>query len=221
MPLIRVPEAFDHPDWLFELKHDGFRALAVIDGHRCRLVSRGGHVFKQWPLLAEEVAHAVRAHRAVLDGEIVCLRPNGASDFNALLLRRDWPVYYAFDALEVEGEDLREKQLLMRKRWLKAVMPRIDTRLRYVDHVRGRGRALFAAACAHDTEGIVAKWARGRYHADGATTSWLKIKNPAYSQMEGRAELFDARGGRGSRQKPRYRFDSAAAPVIRKLIQPL
>ena len=101
----------------------------------------------------------------------------------------------------------------MRKRWLKAVMPRIDTRLRYVDHVRGRERALFAAACTADTEGIVAKWSRGRYHADGATTSWLKVKNPTYSQMEGRHELFDGRGGRRS-TRPAYRLDPAAALAV-------
>ena len=77
MPLVRASEAFDQPDWLFELKHDGFRALAVIEHFRCRLVSRQAHEFKQWPQLQEDVAHAIRARRAVLDGEIVCLRPDG------------------------------------------------------------------------------------------------------------------------------------------------
>ena len=65
MPLIRVADAFDHPDWLFELKHDGFRALAQIDGHRCALVSRRRHVYRQFPQLQEEIAHAIRAESAV------------------------------------------------------------------------------------------------------------------------------------------------------------
>ena len=73
MRLLRIPEPFDHPDWLFEVKFDGFRALAHVTGHHCQLVSRNGHTFKSWPYLAEEIAHAVRARSAVIDGEIVCL----------------------------------------------------------------------------------------------------------------------------------------------------
>ena len=61
MPLLRLPEPFDHPDWLSEVKHDGFRALAHVDGHHCTLVSRNGHTFKHWPQLCEELAHAVKA----------------------------------------------------------------------------------------------------------------------------------------------------------------
>ena len=60
MRLVRVPEPFDHPDYIFEPKIDGFRALAVVREHRCDLVCRSGHVFKSWPQLAEEIATAVR-----------------------------------------------------------------------------------------------------------------------------------------------------------------
>src|SRR5215471_8251703 len=60
MPLVRVPEPFDHPEWVFELKHHGVRALAHIRAHRCEFVSRRGHVYKSSNLLAEELAHAVR-----------------------------------------------------------------------------------------------------------------------------------------------------------------
>jgi ATP-dependent DNA ligase len=83
MPPLRASQPFDHPDWIFELKHDGFHALAIIEGHRCRLVSRQGHQFWQMAQLAEELAHAVRVERAVLDGEIVCLRRDGNSDFSS------------------------------------------------------------------------------------------------------------------------------------------
>ena len=69
MPLVRLPEPFDHPDWLFEVKHDGFRALAHVTGHSCELRSRNGHTFKHWPQLCEELAHAVKAHDAVIDGD--------------------------------------------------------------------------------------------------------------------------------------------------------
>ena len=67
MPLLRVPAAFDASDWIFELKHDGFRAFAIVSGHRCTLVSRRGHVFSQWPQLAEELARTIKADHAVLD----------------------------------------------------------------------------------------------------------------------------------------------------------
>ena len=193
MPLLHAPEPFDHPDWLFELKHDGFRALAIIEGHHCRLVSRQGHTFWQWPQLAEELAHAVRANRAVLDGEIVCLRADGASDFYSLMFRRDWPYFYAFDLLSCDGQDLRRLPLTARKRRLARIMPRIESRVRYLDHVVARGHDLFRLVCERDVEGIVAKWARGRYHTDEATTSWMKIKNRDYSQALGRHEFFAER----------------------------
>jgi len=71
MPLVRIPERFDHPDWRFELKYDGFRALAHVDGHHCRLVSRRGHTFTKFSLLAQEIEYGIRAKSAALDGEIV------------------------------------------------------------------------------------------------------------------------------------------------------
>jgi hypothetical protein len=60
MPLVRIPESFDHDEWIYELKLDGFRALAFIDGHHSCLVSRNGHTFKHWPYLNVELAHAIR-----------------------------------------------------------------------------------------------------------------------------------------------------------------
>ena len=114
----------------------------------------------------------------------------------------------AFDLLELDGEDLRELPLIERKRRLRSVIPRESSRLRYVDHVGGRGCALFAAACRRDLEGVVAKWAHGTYQR-GLATSWLKIKNPPYSQIEGRRELFEAR-----RQATVTRLRTVA-PVLR------
>ena len=112
MRLRCIPEPFDHADFIFEPKLDGFRALAHVRGHRCELVSRNGYTFKQWPQLSEEIAHAVRARSAVLDGEICCLEPDGRTHFNKLLFRREWPFFYAFDALSIEGEDLTGLPLL-------------------------------------------------------------------------------------------------------------
>src|SRR5262245_65129043 len=72
-------------------------------------------------------------------------------------------------------------------------MPRIDSRLLYIDHLKERGCDLFRAACDWDLEGIVAKWSRGSYQRDGVSTSWIKVKNPHHSQAEGRYELLDQR----------------------------
>ena len=70
MRLLRIPEPFDHPDFLYEVKFDGFRALAHVNGHHCQLLSRNGHVYQSSPYLAEEIAHVVRARSAILDGEL-------------------------------------------------------------------------------------------------------------------------------------------------------
>ncbi len=138
---------------------------------------------------------------AVLDGEICCLAPDGRSNFKHLLFRREWPHFYAFDLLEVDGEDLRMQPLLERKRRLQTIMPTVESRLLYLDHIPQRGRDLYRVACERDLEGIVAKWTGGTYQTDGRRTSWLKVKNPEYSQMIGRRELFDARRDRSSRHR--------------------
>jgi bifunctional non-homologous end joining protein LigD len=148
MRLLRIREPFDHPKFLYEPKIDGFRALAHVSGHRCELVSRNGHVFKSWPQLAEEIAHAVRARDVVLDGEICVLDRDGRSNFRKLLFRREWPHFYCFDVLSTDGKDLRGLPLLERKRRLVRVLPTIETRLLYLDHIAERGRDLFRAACA-------------------------------------------------------------------------
>ena len=200
MPLAVVREPFNDPDWLFEPKWDGFRALAYIDGHRCRLVSRRGNVFKSWPYLCEELAHAVNCRSAVLDGEIACLQPDGRSHFYNLMFRREWPHFMAFDVLSLDGKDLRDRPLHTRKRLLAGIMPRVESAVRLVEGIEGRGVDFFHAACEHDVEGIVAKWIGGTY-SSGPRTSWLKIRNPNYSQWEGRRELFDARSSNATRRQ--------------------
>ena len=83
---------------------------------------------------------------------------------------------FAFDLLLVNGEDVRAPQLLERKRRLLRIMPKIESRLLFLDHLSERGRDLYRVACARDLEGIVGKWAGGPYQADGRGTSWVKIK---------------------------------------------
>ena len=80
-------------------------------------------------------------------------------------------------------------------------MPRVESRVRLVEHVEARGVDFFRAACAHDLEGVVAKWKGGTYQS-GPRTSWLKIRKPEYSQWENRRELFEARRDNAQRRRP-------------------
>jgi hypothetical protein len=90
-------------------------------------------------------------------------------------------------------------------------MPRIESRLLYIAHLKARGIALFEAAREQALEGIVAEWSRGCYHADGVNTSRLKIRNPTYSAMEGQRELFEAR--RDARQRGRRVYVAPTVPL--------
>src|SRR4029453_8925196 len=136
-------------------------------------------------------------------GEICCLDADGRSNFKNLLFGREWPHLFAFDILAVNGRDLRGLTLVERKRVLVNVMPKLESRIRYLDHIPARGVELYKLACQRDLEGIVAKWAHGNYKGDGTGTSWMKIKNPEYSQMHGRRDLFDARQRRAPRRRAR------------------
>ena len=111
-----------------------------------------------------------------------------------------WPHFYAFDVLSIEGEDLTSLPLIERKRRLLRIIPTIETRLLYLDHIEHRGCDLFRVACERDLEGIVGKWAAGTYRTDGCATSWLKIKNREYSQMRDRHQLFASRTSETSKR---------------------
>ena len=188
---------FDHPDYIFELKHDGFRALACIEDGACKLVSRNSNQFKSFGSLRDSLSK-IHAKNAILDGEVVCLDANGVSQFNDLLSRKGKPVFYAFDLMWLDGEDLRKLPLIERKqRRCNLVQRSKCERIIYAQHVETQGVAFFNEICSRDLEGIVAKRKLSAYKNNG--TGWLKIKNPAYSQAEGRQELFEKALGHGRR----------------------
>ena len=149
-----------------------------------------------------------RIAAASLDGEIVCLDPDGKPQFRDLLFRRAELLFYAFDILWDEhaktdddeensrfrnGEDLRYMPLIDRKLRLHAVVPKRGERLLDCDHIDSNGEELFRLACENDLEGIVAKRRSDPYLLEHAT--WLKIRNHDYSQWVGREELFEREGG--------------------------
>jgi len=188
MRLRLVHKPFDDPDFIFELKHDGFRAVAYIDRGDCRLVSRSLKPLHFRSLRASLAI--IDVTDAILDGEIIVLDKNGASQFNSLLSHKgeNVAVFYAFDLIWLNGSDLRQLPLAERKAQLRALVIRSGCqRLLYAQHVNGAGKQFFAEICRLDLEGIVAKRKQSIYKDDG--NSWQKIKNHKYSQAEGRHEL--------------------------------
>jgi bifunctional non-homologous end joining protein LigD len=187
LSLLREP--FDHPDFLFELKHDGFRALAHIWDGKCELVSRKRNAYKSFQELKDNLGK-LKVKDAVIDGELVCLDEEGRSFFNELLFRRGCPIFYAFDLLYLNGRDLRQLPLIERKEKLrglveKSALPDVICG----KYVEGRGVDLFNETCRRNLEGIVAKRKTGTY---STISGWLKIKNPNYTQSEQRHELFES-----------------------------
>jgi bifunctional non-homologous end joining protein LigD len=193
MPLGRRAEPFDHPEWIFEAKMDGFRAVAYLEDGVGRLVPRHGHGFHGFAELAKAIAQDLAGRSAILDGEIVRPGPDGRPLFYELMRRRGPFCFYAFDLVWLDASDLRGRPLLERKALLRKVLPLSPQAVRYVEHVAS-GTELFRAVCELDMEGIVAKQANARYTPEAAT--WVKIKNPAYSQAVGRADFFDRRRAR-------------------------
>lgn len=189
LTLGRAPEAFSHPDWLFEVKWDGFRSLVRIEQGKCRLVSRKGNDFKSFRKLNESLLAELKVQSAVFDGEIVCLNEDGKPTFRDLLHRRGEPRFVAFDLLWLNGQDFRYAPLAERKRKLHSILPKNSHNVFYCDHVENDGESLFQLACANDLEGIVAKRKVDPYLLGQA--SWLKIRNTNYSQWDGREELFE------------------------------
>ncbi len=180
-PMLASPDtpAFDDPDWLFEIKWDGYRAVAETGGKQVKLYSRNGLSFAEgYPAITEELARI--KPKMVLDGEVVALNEQGRPDFQALQHASSEPsaalVYYVFDLLQLNGKDLTSLPLIERKKLLLRSLPAGD-HVKYCDHIEGRGSEFFAAAQAQDLEGIIAKRMASTYHTGVRSKSWLKIKN--------------------------------------------
>jgi bifunctional non-homologous end joining protein LigD len=188
-PIVPVlyPQPFDDPAWLFEPKYDGFRGLFYLSGRECRFRSKRGHVMRRFDQLCYWVREELSVRDVILDGEVIALDEQGRQDFRYLMAGRGNLHYAVFDVLWLRGKDLRSCSLLRRKRVLDRLIRRTSTVLSRVYGVRGRGRDLFHAAERLDLEGIVGKRLLDPY-APG--TEWRKIRNTAYTQMEGRRDLF-------------------------------
>ena len=190
--LSRRAEPFDSDEFLFELKIDGFRALAHINAGQGQLISRNGNTFRGFVDLATWIAEHLHVESAVLDGEIACVNERGRPVFRDLLFRRRQCVFIAFDLLYLNGEDLRALPLIQRKTMLRRLLRRRRSRILYLDHVEGDGRLLFEQIVEMDLEGIVCKRKDSKYKVtEKPSRYWIKVKNSRYSQLEGREELFE------------------------------
>ncbi len=183
-----IDQPFDGDDWLFEIKWDGYRAVAFVENGKVRLVSRNQNdLTPRYPEL-HGLAKLIKAKSAILDGEVVALDEEGRASFSLMQQRTgfrpggrrgpanaDVPVlYYAFDLLYLDGYDWRRVPLEERKRKLKSLFTS-DGVLRYSDHYEARGKALFEIARQKKLEGILAK-KRASFYEERRTRDWLKIK---------------------------------------------
>jgi bifunctional non-homologous end joining protein LigD len=196
-----VREPFDDPGWLYEIKWDGYRALAVIAEGQAELISRNNISFDQFHPIADALGKWKA--KAIIDGEIVVLGANGKSDFSAIQnwqRRKDGQlVYNVFDILWYEGKDVRGLPLTKRKAVLEAVLPTDDT-IRLSKAFAVNGIEFFHAAEKAGIEGIMAKKADSAYSAGDRSKEWLKVKVErrqevvigAFTRNAGTDKLFSA-----------------------------
>ncbi|HYE54885.1 MAG TPA: DNA ligase D [Chitinophagaceae bacterium] len=197
-----IDEPFDKPDWIYEVKWDGYRALAYLDKGKVELKSRNNSSFnekfypvyealKEWPI------------KAVVDGEIVVVDENGVSAFSKL---EEWKTvedghleFYVFDILWLNGIDLTKQPLIKRREILQQLVPENEI-IRYSESFAANGKEFFASAEKLGIEGIVAKKADSTYQAGVRSREWYKIKTQqrheaviaGYTKNEGSDKQFSA-----------------------------
>lgn len=168
---------FDDPDWVFETKWDGFRAIAVAKPGQAALYSRNlNDISRKYPSICAALAKI--KHEAVLDGELVALDEHGRSRFQLLQnAEREFArlLYCVFDLLYLDDKDLRGKTLLERKGALEKILPESPLLL-YSAHVVGEGIEAFNRAKRAHEEGVMAKLSISLYHSGMRTRDWLKVK---------------------------------------------
>jgi bifunctional non-homologous end joining protein LigD len=172
-------QPFDNPDWVFEIKWDGFRAVAEWQNQRLKFYSRNGLSFiSKYPTITNALKKLKQD--AVIDGEIVMFNEDNRPDFQKLQQYEDNKhlplIYYVFDLLFLNGEDLRKLPLLERKKKLKKLVGKNEV-IRYCDHFDQYGIDFFNKAAENNLEGIIAKRAESGYTTGVRTKEWLKIKH--------------------------------------------
>ena len=180
------------PDWIHEIKHDGYRLIVQREDKRVRLLTRNGYDWTdRYPLIVE-AALRNRSRSFVIDGEAVLLGVDGISDFNGLHSRRhnDEVQLYAFDILALDGDDLRKLPLHLRKNNLARLLARRPEGIFVSDFEQGEiGPDLFRQACKFGLEGLVSK-RRDSVYRSGRSPNWIKVKNRSHPAMDRVKESF-------------------------------
>jgi ATP-dependent DNA ligase len=180
------------PEWYHEIKFDGYRLRVERDGDRVRLITRGGYDWtRRFPWIAE-AALKNRRSQFVIDGEAVILGVNGLTDFNALHSGKHGAEVQlcAFDVLAIDGDDLRDLPLSMRKANLERLLRgRPDGIFVNPFEIGAIGPDLFRAACRMGLEGLVSKRSDRPYRG-GRSPHWIKVKNRGHPAMERAKQAF-------------------------------
>ena len=185
-----VQEAPDGLDWLHEIKFDGYRMHARLEDGEVRILTRNGlNWTHKYPALAAAVS-SLRARQAYLDGEFCGVYPDGVTSFSMIQTASDAGnaaglVYFVFDLLHLDGEDVSALPLIERKTRLATLLSNAGPPLHYSDYHRGQGRAFHQQACELRLEGIVSKRADAPY-APGNRGLWLKVEMPEPRGIRGR-----------------------------------
>lgn len=205
-----IEKPFDSPDWLFEIKWDGYRAVAFLEDGKVRLISRNQNEMTSLYPELNDLPSYLRARKAIVDGEVVAVDEQGRPSFSLMQQRtgirhgrfrapgrKDVPIlYYVFDLIYLDGYDFRKVNLEQRKDLLREiVIP--GGRFYYSDHQVGQGTLLFQLAGQKGLEGVVAKHRTSCYE-EKRTREWLKIKIRkqvecvigGYTEPEGSREFF-------------------------------
>lgn len=190
-----VDKPFSDPDWLFETKWDGVRAICFIRNGKARFISRSQiEMTAQYPELAD-IAKSIRGSSVILDGEIVALDENGVSRFQLLQRRLGRKnageierlaattriAFYVFDLLHLDGFDLMECKLIDRKATLEGIL-KSSRNIRYSDHIIGEGEQLYKEIAKVPLEGMIAKRLESKY-TERRSAEWLKIKTIQQSEV--------------------------------------
>lgn len=171
--------AFDDPAWIFEIKWDGYRAIAEVNKGNVKLYSRNGLTFdKAYPKVFDALKSIKK--NVILDGEIVVFDEKGKPSFQKLQNYRSNDSYiiqyYVFDILQRDGKSLTNLPLIERKELLEKILPKSNV-IQFCDHVDTEGKSLFREMKKMNLEGMIAKRKESKYQIGKRTTDWLKIKN--------------------------------------------
>ena len=184
------------PEWVHEIKHDGYRLMARRDPIGIRLLTRNGHDWSpRYPLIVKAV-NRLEARSCLIDGEAVACDDNGVAVFERLRRKREGRHVFlcAFDLLELDGKDLSREPLEVRKATLASLLRARLPGLQFNQHLTHPGDIVFRHACAMGLEGIVSKRLGSRYRS-GRSKDWLKFKNPNAPAVKREAEEDWGRGG--------------------------